>query len=152
MALLVLFVGKTKEGYISQGIEKYARLAGRHVKVEVRELKGSSKTEPRAAVSEEGDAILERLAPEDFLVALDERGKLFDSAAFAGELGRLLESGRRVVFAAGGPFGISEGVKARAGLVLSLSRLTFTHEMARLVLLEQIYRAITINKGMTYHY
>ncbi|MGA2191870.1 MAG: 23S rRNA (pseudouridine(1915)-N(3))-methyltransferase RlmH [Nitrospirota bacterium] len=153
MGLVFLFVGKTKEGFIKEGIGKYLDLLRKNkIEVEVRELKGSAGTSPQKAVEDEGEAILERVLPSDFLVALDERGMLAGSVELAGQLGALFDSGRRVIFAVGGPFGLAEKVKARSGLLLSLSRLTFTHEMARLILLEQVYRSITITRGRTYHY
>jgi 23S rRNA (pseudouridine1915-N3)-methyltransferase len=147
-----LFVGRTKEGFIKEGIEKYAALIGRYVPLDIREIKGASVKEAGRAVEEEADSVLKRLAQSDFVVALDERGRNLGSVALAGELGRVMESGRRAVFVVGGPFGLSERVRARADMVLSLSGLTFTHEMARLILAEQFYRALTIIKGKTYHY
>jgi len=152
MPILFLFVGKTKEGYVREGIEKYASLVGRFVPTEVREIKGSASSDKKRAIEEEADAILERVERSDFFILLDERGREFTSEAFALELGRAIDSGKRIVISAGGPFGLSERVKARADLVLSLSRLTFTHEMARLIVMEQFYRAFTIIRGMTYHY
>ena len=152
MAVLVLFVGKTKEGFLKEGISKYETLVGHFLPLEIREIKGSAKKERQAAMEEEADGILARVLPSDFFVALDERGREFDSVSFAGEFGKLLETGRRLVFIPGGPFGLSERVKKRADLLLSLSKLTFTHEMARLTLLEQLYRALTIIKGKAYHY
>ena len=149
---LLLFVGKTKEGFIRDGIEKYRELAGHFLPVEVREIKGAGSKEKAAAIEEEAGSILARLQPGDFLVALDERGREYDSVGLAGELKKLNESGQRIVFATGGPFGLSNKVKERADLLLSLSKLTFTHEMARLIMLEQLYRAMTIIKGKTYHY
>jgi len=150
--LLFLFVGKTKEGFIREGLEKYAALIKHYVPLEVREIKGSGAKDARTAVEDEADSILGRLTQTDFLIALDERGKLFDSRGFAAELGRLMESGRRPVFLTGGPFGLSDRVRERADVLLSLSKLTFTHEMARLILSEQVYRALTIIKGKAYHY
>jgi 23S rRNA (pseudouridine1915-N3)-methyltransferase len=152
MAMLFLFVGKTKEGFIREGIEKYATLAGRYTRVETRELKGHGRGPGPDAVAGEGETLLSRIGPDDFLFALDERGVNPTSVEFADRLGGLLDLGRRMVFAVGGPFGISDAVRSRADMALSLSKMTFTHEMARLVLMEQVYRALTIIKGKTYHY
>lgn len=152
MGMLFLFVGKTKEGFIRGGLEKYAGLAGRYMPLEVRELKGSAAKGRDEAVEKEGEALIKRLSPDDFVIALDERGKNPGSVEFAKELTRLAGTGRRLVFIVGGPFGISGALKARADMLLSLSKMTLTHEMARLVLMEQVYRALTIIKGKTYHY
>lgn len=151
MGILFLFVGRTKEGFIRDGLEKYARLINRHVPLEVREIKGAP-GEGAAAVEAEADSILGRFLPGDYLVAMDERGREFDSVGLAKELGGLLGSGRRLVFVTGGPFGLSERVRNRADLTLALSKLTFTHEMARLILAEQVFRALTIIKRRPYHY
>ncbi len=152
MGMLFLFVGRTKEGFIREGIEKYSALAGRYAPLEVREIKGAGPKDRSGAVEKEGEALLARLLPGDYVFALDERGKNPGSVEFAGELRRLLDSGRRIVFALGGPFGMSDALKGRADRLLSLSRMTLTHEMARLVLMEQVYRALTIIKGKAYHY
>ena len=151
-SVVFLFVGKTKEGFVKEGLEKYARLAGHYLPVDVREIKGAAGRDPEAAKEDEAESVLGRLLPGDIVVALDERGKNPTSVEFAAELGRLIEQGKRTVFVVGGPFGLSERIRRRADLVLSLSRLTFTHEMARLILMEQVYRAMTILKGKTYHY
>ncbi len=151
MPMLLIFVGKTKEGFIKDGIAKYQELLRRQTRIEVREIKGSRKTGAEA-VREEGEAILERVAPSDYLIALHERGKNPDSKKFALDLAPLLEQGRNIVFVVGGPFGLSDEMLARADYQLSLSKLTFTHEMARLILMEQVYRAFTIIQGRTYHY
>jgi len=152
MALLLLFVGKTKEGFIKEGIRKYETLVGHFLPLEIREIKGASSKEKQTAIEEEADGILSRVLPNDFLVVLDERGREFGSVPFAKEFEKLTETGRRLVFVPGGPFGLSDRVRKRADLLLSLSKLTFTHEMARLTLLEQLYRALTIIKGKAYHY
>ncbi len=149
--MLLVFIGKTKEGFINDGIGKYLRLLKRQTKIEIREIKGSSRSGPDA-VREEGASILERVAPSDYLISLHERGNNPDSVELAGKLAPVMDQGRNIVFAVGGPFGLSGDVLARADYKLSLSRLTFTHEMARLILLEQIYRAFTIIQGRTYHY
>ncbi|MHB8174830.1 MAG: 23S rRNA (pseudouridine(1915)-N(3))-methyltransferase RlmH [Nitrospirota bacterium] len=151
MPMCLLFVGKTKEGFVSDGVAKYLGLLRRQIKLEIREIKGSHKT-GADAVKDEGAAILKRISPSDYLVALHERGNNPDSREFAGKMAPLLEQGRNLVFAVGGPFGLSREVLSRADYQLSLSRLTFTHEMARLILMEQIYRALTIIQGRTYHY
>jgi len=152
VAFVFLFVGKTKEGFIREALDKYVGLISRWVPVEVREIKGSDHTDRERAVEAEGDSLLSRLPQNDYIVALDERGENPDSRHFAERLGGLSGSGRGVTFVVGGPFGLSGRVRGRADYVLSLSKLTFTHEMARLILAEQVYRALTIIKGKTYHY
>jgi 23S rRNA (pseudouridine1915-N3)-methyltransferase len=106
----------------------------------------------RAATMKEGDALLARIQPDDKVWALDRSGTGLDSPAFAAGLARIGHEGaRRLVFVIGGPPGLDERVIARANFVWSLSGLTFLHEMARLIVLEQIYRAVKINRGEPYH-
>jgi len=154
MGFLFLFVGKTKEGFIKDGLDKYFGYVKRYVPAEVREVKGvkGASGSPEGVMEKEADLVLGKVDPADTLVLLDEQGSLTDTTGFAKKVGRLAESGRRTVFVAGGPYGNSERLKKRADISVSLSRLTFTHEMARLVLMEQVYRAFTILKGKTYHY
>lgn len=97
--------------------------------------------------------ILDKISPADFVVLLDERGRQFSSVEFASYMEKLMGSGRkRMVFVIGGPYGFSEDVYARADARLSLSRMTFNHEMVRMFFVEQIYRAMTILRGEPYHH
>jgi len=148
---LFLFVGKTKEGFIKAGLEKYLGYVNKYVPVEVREIKGA-KGGPGEVMEKEADLVFSRIDTSDTVALLDESGGLVDSGAFAKKIKRLAESGRRTVFVCGGPYGNSRRLRERADVRLSLSKLTFTHEMARLLLMEQVYRAFTIVTGKTYHY
>jgi 23S rRNA (pseudouridine1915-N3)-methyltransferase len=101
MALLLLFVGKTKEGFLKEGIRKYETLVGHFLPLEIREIKGASSKERQAAIEEEADGILSRVLPADYLVVLDERGREFDSVSFSKELGKLMETGAGRIRAGG---------------------------------------------------
>ena len=103
------------------------------------------------AKEEEGAALLSKLSSRDALVALDERGKTLSSTDFAKWLGRQQDSGRDVAFVIGGDEGLSEAVRSQAVLVLSLSAMTLPHRLARLVLVEQVYRGFSILRGEPYH-
>jgi 23S rRNA (pseudouridine1915-N3)-methyltransferase len=152
----IICLGKTREGFIRDGIEKYLRYLQPYTPVEVRELREEKVRDLRDAPhvrQREAVKIAKALPPGAHVVALDERGKEFTSHEFAEFLNRLLERGtREMAFVIGGAMGLDETVTHRADTVLALSRWTLTHEMARLVLLEQLYRAFTIIKGKTYHY
>ena len=156
MRLVLICVGKTKERFVQEGIAKYLRYLKPYVDVELRELKEEKIHDLRDAPlvrKREAEKILKAVSAGSFLCALDERGHEFTSHEFAGFLNDRLESGaREMVFVIGGAMGLDESISERAGKVVALSRWTFTHEMARLVLLEQLYRAFTIIKGKTYHY
>ncbi|HUJ17338.1 MAG TPA: 23S rRNA (pseudouridine(1915)-N(3))-methyltransferase RlmH [Nitrospirota bacterium] len=156
MKLTVLCMGKTRERFIRDGMEKFVRFLGHYADLEVRELKEEKiqdlKEAPRIR-KREAERIGKAIAAGAFTVSLDERGEEFTSHEFAAFLNGVRESGvREIVFILGGALGLDERVTTGSNRTVSLSRLTFTHEMARLVLLEQLYRAFTIVTGKTYHY
>lgn len=155
MRITVLWVGKTRSAFLADGIEHYARQAARYGPLETRAVRESpvtAKADPRQVIAGEGARLLAAVPAGAHLVALDPGGRALDSGALAAYIGRRRDEGvKDLVFALGGPLGLADDVKARARLVLSLSPLTLTHEMARLVLLEQVYRAETILRGEPYH-
>ena len=144
MKIRLIWVGKTKERWIAEGINKYLGLLGHMAQVETVEIKEDKGGGPRA--EKEADRLLKQ-AGSGF-VLLDEHAEGMDSAGLAG----FLKDRAAVEFVIGGPFGVSDRVKEKAAFRLSLSPMTFTHEMARVVLLEQLYRAMMIMKGRSYHY
>lgn len=150
MKLTVYSVGKDRSGLFLPGVEEYAKRLGHHATVKLVELPESRASGPRAK-EEEGEALLERLGPKDSLIALDERGKSLTSVAFAKWVGERRDQGRDLALVIGGDEGLSDAVRAKAQLVLSLSAMTLPHRLARLVLLEQLYRAFTILRGEPYH-
>ena len=116
------------------------------------ELKNTKALTEQQQKEREGEMILQRLAPNDTLVLLDERGTELRSTEFATWLEKKQLSARKLVFVIGGPYGFSQQVYSRANEMLSLSRMTFSHQMVRLVFTEQLYRACTIIKGEPYHH
>jgi 23S rRNA (pseudouridine1915-N3)-methyltransferase len=148
--LTFLSVGKDRSKLFAPGVAEYAGRLAHSAKVQLVELPESRAAGARAK-DEEGEALLAKLGPRDVLVALDERGKALGSVEFAKWLGRQQDGARDVAFVIGGDEGLSDAVRARAGLVLSLSAMTLPHRLARLVLLEQVYRAFTILRGEPYH-
>ena len=156
MKLTVLCMGKTRESFIQQGLEKYARFLRHYAEVEIKELKEEKIQDLKEAPvvrKREAERIFKAIPPGAYTVSLDERGEEFTSHEFAAFLNRTLESGtRELVFILGGAMGLDERVTETSRKSMALSRWTLTHEMARLVLLEQLYRAFTIITGKTYHY
>jgi 23S rRNA (pseudouridine1915-N3)-methyltransferase len=156
MRLKIVCMGKTKEGFIKEGIAKYVRYLQPYADVEIREFKEEKIGDlSDAPLVRKKEAVkIFKTAPSDaLLIALDERGQEFTSHGFATFLNKAIESGMRdMTFIVGGAMGLDESVIGRANTVMALSRWTLTHEIARLVLLEQLYRAFTIIKGKTYHY
>ncbi len=150
MKLSFFSVGKDRSGLFGPGVSEYLGRLGHTAKVVVVELPESRKSGLQAK-EEEGRALLGKLTSKDVLVALDERGKSLSSVEFAKFLQRQQDGGRDVAFVIGGDEGLSEEVRGKAALVLSLSAMTMPHRLARLVLTEQVYRAFSIIKGEPYH-
>lgn len=153
MKCRVLWLGKTRDTWIKAGVEEYAGRIRRYLPFAIEELKDEKDAEAGEGRRREGERLLKQLSPQTVLVALDERGRQMDSVQFAGFIGKHRDSGTpELVFAVGGAYGFSDEVRNRAGLVLSLSAMTFTHQMVRPFLLEQLYRACTILNNEPYHH
>lgn len=140
MRIRLICVGRLKEPYYRDGVDEFLKRMERFQRIELLEVKDS---EPL----QEGKDILAK-GGDMPIFAFSEEGNEFDSPGFADFIKGLTGD---VAFVLGGPDGLSQEVKDRAKMVISLSRMTFAHEMARLILVEQVYRAITINKGLPYH-
>ncbi|MEW6288730.1 MAG: 23S rRNA (pseudouridine(1915)-N(3))-methyltransferase RlmH [Thermodesulfobacteriota bacterium] len=153
MRLELLFPGKTKEAYLKKGIDDFSERLSHYVKTDFKIIKDRSGAQDTArAMRLEGEQLLENCSKSAWVVVLDPGGRQLSSEEFAGMVENWEGQGRQVVsFIIGGPDGLSPAVIARADLLLSLSRMTFTHEMARLLLLEQLYRAYSIKAGTKYH-
>lgn len=156
MDILLMTVGRTRIDFVARGLAEYTGRLKRYVPFDMTELpdvKASRSMSEQQQKDREGEMILQKINPADFVVLLDERGREYSSVEFAGYIEKLMASGRkRTVFVVGGPYGFSEAVYARADAKLSLSRMTFNHEMVRMFFVEQIYRAMTILRGEPYHH
>jgi 23S rRNA (pseudouridine1915-N3)-methyltransferase len=156
MEIILLTVGKTTVDFVKEGIEEYLRRLKRYVSYKIVPLPDIRQTRtitPDLQKEKEGETILQFLSPSDFCVLLDERGRQYTSVEFSSYLQKIMASGRKkAVFVVGGPYGFSKPVYDRADAMLSLSKMTFTHEMIRLFFTEQVYRAMTILKGEPYHH
>ena len=150
-----MMVGRTANKHFAAGIDDYAERIGHYMPFTltvIPELKNTKKLSEEQQKQAEGELILKLLQPQDTVVLLDEHGQELRSVELARWLERKQATARRLVFVSGGPYGFSPEVYARANEQLSLSRLTFSHQMVRLVFTEQIYRACTIIKGEPYHH
>lgn len=151
----LIWSGRTRDPWLAQGIEKYlARIKKYHALnvVETKTGKGKGGQVKKAVMFE--SACLERAVPKGaFSAALDQRGKLLSSRELAGLIRKVERDGiRDMAFIIGGPYGLHENLTSKCSMMLSLSPMTFTHDMARLVLSEQVYRACTILAGEPYHH
>jgi 23S rRNA (pseudouridine1915-N3)-methyltransferase len=156
MKVTLLCMGKAREHFIQEGIEKYVRYLRHYADLEIRELKEEKIQDLKEAPGirkREAAKILKTIPAGAYTISLDERGEEFTSHEFAAFLNKTIESGvREMIFIVGGALGLDEQVIAGSRRRMALSRWTLTHEMARLVLIEQLYRAYTIITGKTYHY
>ena len=155
MKTAIIMVGKTTDKHFAAGIDDYVARIGHYMPVEVvtiPELKNTKSLTEEQQKAAEGELILRQVKPADTLILLDENGTERTSVAFARWMEQKRNTVRRLVFAIGGPYGFSPDVYSRANEMVSLSRMTFSHQMVRLIFAEQIYRACTIIKGEPYHH
>ena len=155
MKTILILVGKTTDKHFQAGISDYAERISHYMPfdiVTIPELKNTKSLSEEQQKTMEGELILKQLHASDTLVLLDEHGKELRSIELAKWLEQKQQTARRLIFVIGGPYGFSEAVYSRANEKLSLSKLTFSHQMVRLVFTEQIYRACTIIKGEPYHH
>jgi 23S rRNA (pseudouridine1915-N3)-methyltransferase len=156
MKLSLLWVGKTRDRRLEALAAEYIERIQRYCRLDVREVREEPRdaaSTPRERVEREGRKILKALRPGEHGIALDERGAQMSSEEFASLLGGSLEGHPGgVVLIMGGPYGLSDAVREKASRLVTLSKMTLTHEMARLVALEQVYRAFTILRGGRYHH
>lgn len=158
MNISVICIGKLKETYWNDAVKEYTKRLGKYCKLDIDELKESrlpdkaSSAEEEAVKEAEGKTILSRIKKNDFVIALEIKGKALTSEQLAEKMETLAMEGHgRVVFIIGGSLGLSLEVLKRADYKLSFSEMTFPHQMMRVILLEQIYRSFKIRKRETYH-
>lgn len=155
MKITLLVVGKTTDTHIELLIQEYQKRLAHYIPFYIQvipELKNTKALTPEQQKQTEGELILRTINSSTDLVLLDEHGKEFRSIEFADYVQKRMSSGRDVVFVVGGPYGFSEAVYQRANGKISLSKMTFSHQMVRLFFVEQLYRAMTILRGEPYHH
>ncbi len=156
MKTLLLTIGETDQKYIKDGIADYVKRLSFYIPFEskvIPDLKNRSSLSLENQKEKEGQLILSNVASGDFLVLLDERGSELSSIEFSKWMEKKMVAGmRQLIFVIGGPYGFSKSVYERANGLVSLSKLTFSHQMVRLIFVEQLYRAMTIIKNEPYHH
>jgi 23S rRNA (pseudouridine1915-N3)-methyltransferase len=154
----IVTVGKLKEKYLKQGIDEYLKRLGSYAKIEVIEVADEkapeelSETEMVQVKQKEGERILAKINPDTYVIALAINGKLKSSEELADTIDKLATYGKsKIAFIIGGSLGLSDEVLKRSDEQLSFSKMTFPHQLMRLILVEQVYRAFRINRGEPYH-
>ena len=148
----IICVGKIKESYISKGIDEYLKRLNGYQKIEIVELKEGNNIDITKTIKTEGEDILSKINSDDFVITLEIEGKMISSVELAEKIQNLLTYGKtKIDFVIGGSWGLSDEVKKRSNYALSFSKFTFPHQLMRLVLVEQIYRAFTIINNKEYH-
>ncbi|WP_196237928.1 23S rRNA (pseudouridine(1915)-N(3))-methyltransferase RlmH [Calidifontibacillus erzurumensis] len=154
----IFCVGKLKEKYLRQGIDEFLKRLGPYAKVDIIEVPDEkapehlSETEMEMVKEKEGERLLAKITDDTYVIILAIDGKMLSSEQFAKELDQLATYGKsKIAFVIGGSLGLSKKVEQRADYALSFSKMTFPHQLMRLILLEQIYRAFRINRGEPYH-
>ena len=156
MKIKLLSIGKTEENYLKEGIELYIKKIGYYFPFEYEELSALKQTKNlnfSEQKKREGEILLKKIAPSDTVILLDENGKQYSSVEFSDFLQqKMLQNLKQITFVIGGAYGFSEEVYQRKNHSLSLSSMTFSHQMVRLIFLEQLYRGASILKNEPYHH
>lgn len=155
MKLLLIYNGKTAQSWLQKALEDYTGRLAHYIKTDtivMPEVKSTKGLSAAVQMEREAEQMLKVLQAGDYVVLLDEHGKEMRSVEMADWLGRQMQQTKRLVFVVGGPYGFSPRMKEKASELISLSKLTFSHQMVRLLLVEQLYRACTILRGEPYHH
>ncbi|RKQ32935.1 23S rRNA (pseudouridine(1915)-N(3))-methyltransferase RlmH [Oceanobacillus halophilus] len=158
MNISIVSVGKLKEKYLKQGIQEYLKRLSAYAKVEIKEVadekapENMSEAEMQEVKRKEGVRILSHISQDTYVITLEINGKMLSSEQLAAKLDELATYGKsKIAFVIGGSLGISDEVQKRSDMAISFSKMTFPHQLMRLILLEQVYRGFKINRGEPYH-
>lgn len=155
MRITLMMVGKTRVPFVKEGCDEYVKRIHRYLPFEevfVPDIKTTGGMDQQMIMDREAEAVMKRIRATDHLILLDERGRTFDSIGFAEHLEKLEGRTASVVFLVGGAYGFSSRLYKRSNEKISLSAMTFSHQLVRLIFTEQLYRAFTILKGEPYHH
>lgn len=156
MKITLICIGKTDEEYLKNGIDKYLKRLKHYISFElmlIPDIKKSKNLSQEQHKKKESQLILKKITNHDYVILLDEKGKIYNSVGFSDFMQQRMNQGiSHLVFVIGGPYGFDQNLYHRANGMLSLSQMTFSHQMVRLFFTEQIYRAFTIMKGEPYHH
>jgi len=147
----IICVGKIKEKFFVNALDEYLKRLTKYTKLEIIELSDESVGSIEQIIDKESNKILDKIKDEDYITLLDIKGNLLSSEEFADKISFLESKYKNIVFIIGGSYGVNNKVKDKANMLLSFSKMTFPHQLFRVILLEQIYRAYRINNNESYH-
>ena len=147
----IITVGSIKEKYLKDAIEEYTKRLSKYTNIEIIEVKDEGLVEPKKAITLEEEKILKHINDKDYIITLEIEGRQLSSEEFADKLDRIQLESSNITFIIGGSYGLSQNIKDKSRLHLSFSKMTFPHQLFRVLLLEQIYRAFKINNNESYH-
>ena len=147
----IITVGSIKESYLKEAIEEYTKRISKYMNIEMIEVKDEGLEEVEKNLKLEEERILKQIHPKDYIITLEIEGKELSSVEFAEKMNHIMIENSNITFIIGGSYGLSDTIKERANYHLSFSKMTFPHQLFRILLLEQIYRAFKINHNESYH-
>ena len=147
----IVVVGSIKEQYLKDAIEEYKKRLSKYTNIEIVEVKDEGLVEESKAIKLEEEKIMKYIVDRDYLITLEIEGKQYSSTEFAEKINNILVENSNITFVIGGSYGLSDNIKSKARLHLSFSKMTFPHQLFRVILLEQIYRAFKIINHEEYH-
>ncbi len=147
----LIVVGQLKESYLKDAVEEYKKRIKKYTNLEIIELKDEGLVEEAKAIRLESEKITKYISSKDYLITLEIEGKQYTSVEFATKIDKILIENSNITLVIGGSYGLSSEIKQKANLHLSFSKMTFPHQLFRILLLEQIYRAYKINNNESYH-
>ena len=147
----IITVGSIKEKYLKDAIDEYVKRLKKYTNIEIIELRDEGLVEEQKAIQLEGEKILKNISPKDYLITLEIEGKEYSSEEFAEKINKIQIENSNIVFVIGGSYGLSDEIKNKSRMHLSFSKMTFPHQLFRVFLLEQIYRAFKILNNESYH-
>ena len=147
----IICVGKLKEAYLREALEEYQKRLSKYTNLEIIELQDEGIEDKVVALKKEEERILKVLSPKDYVVTLEIEGKEYDSITFSKKIENWLVQNSNLTFIIGGSYGLSDTIKNRSNEKLSFSKMTFPHQLFRILLLEQLYRGFKISKNESYH-
>lgn len=147
----IICLGKIKEDYLIKGIEEYKKRISKYHNIEICELPDEGNTDQKTALKKEKERILKLLNPKDYIITLEIEGQEISSLEFAKKIDNIFITNSNIIFIIGSSYGLDDDIKKLSNYKISFSKMTFPHQLFRLILLEQIYRAFKINNNEEYH-